>query len=73
MKLKINAIERVRTMGNNLNKDNNKYLLLNNNIHKYYVNSNHENHDCFQSHMVVHKNPKAQSGQLIPYVFLIIK
>ena len=51
-------------MGNNSNKDNNKNLILNNNIHKYYVNSNHENHDCFQSHMAVHNNPKAQSGTI---------
>ena len=54
MKMKINAIERVRTMGNKLNKDNKNLIFnLNNNIHKYYVNSNkgnnrnhhHENHD----------------------------
>ena len=73
MKMKINAIERVRTMGNNLNKNNKNLIFnLNNNIHKYYVNSNngknnnhhHDNHecqDCSQSHMIFH-NPKMQSG-----------
>ncbi len=76
MKLKINAIERVRTMGNNLNKDNKNLIFnLNNNIHKYYVNSNNgnnnnnrhannDNHDCSQSHMIVNNNPKAQSGTI---------
>jgi hypothetical protein len=72
MKIKINAIERVRTIGNNLNKDNKNLIFnLNNNIHEYYVKSNNDNnnihhqdnHDCSQSNMIFH-NPKAQSGTI---------
>jgi len=70
MKMKINAIERVRTMGNNLHKDNKNLIFnLNNNIHKYYLNSNSNNHDCSQSHMIV-QNPKAQSGTINSLVLL---
>ena len=67
-KMKINVIERVRTMGNNLNKDNKNVIFnLNNNIHKYYVNSHHNrskdknNNDCSQAPMIF-KNSKANSG-----------
>jgi len=64
-KMKINVIERVRTMGNNLNKDNKNLIFnLNNNIHKYYLNS-HQNrsNDLSQSPMII-ENPKAKSGTI---------
>ena len=65
-KMKINVIERVRTMGNNLHKDNKNVIFnLNNNIHKYYINSHHNrtknNNDCSQTPMIF-KNPKANTG-----------
>ena len=56
-KLKINVIERVRTMGNNLNKDSKNYIFnLNNNIHKYYINNNNhqtKSNDFSQSPMII--------------------
>ena len=70
---KINVIERVKTMGNHLNKNNKNIIFnLNNNIHKYYVNSHHNrtkiykknlnntnNNDCSQTSMI---NAKPNSG-----------
>ena len=63
MKMKINAIERVRTFGNKLNK-NNKALIfnLNNNIHKYYVNSNNNSHIDYSQAPMILQNPKTHSG-----------
>ena len=62
-KMKIKVIERVRTMGNHLNKNKNIIFNLNNNIHKYYVNSNHNrtnnNNDCSKNPMI---NQKSNSG-----------
>ena len=63
-KMKIKVIERVRTMGNNLNKENKNFIFnLNNNIHKYYVNNNHQtkSNDCTQSPMLIN-NQKNGSG-----------
>ena len=61
-KMQIKVIERVKTMGNNLNvnKDKNKYLILNlnNNIHKYYMNKKN-NKDNSQSPMLL-QNSKTQ-------------
>ena len=74
-KIKINVIERVRTMGNNLNKDNKNLIFnLNNNINKYYVNSHHNrtnnNFDCSQSPMII-QNQKANSGTNINSLLLL--
>ena len=59
--------ERVRTMGNNLNKNpKNVIFNLNNNIHKYYLNSHQNrsnNNDFSQSPMII-ENPKAKSGTI---------
>ena len=66
-KMKIKVIERVRTMGNNLNKNpKNVIFNLNNNIHKYYLNSHQNrsnNNDFSQSPMII-ENPKAKSGTI---------
>jgi hypothetical protein len=71
MKMKIKAIERVRSMGNNLNKDHKALIFnLNNNIHKYYLNNT--SNDYSQSHMIVH-NPKAKSGTNINTLLLLNK
>jgi hypothetical protein len=71
MEMKIKAIERVRSMGNNLNKDNKALIFnLNNNIHKYYLNNT--SNDYSQSHMIVH-NPKAKSGTNINTLLLLNK
>ena len=56
--MKIKVIERVRTMGNHLNKNKNIIFNLNNNIHKYYVNSYHNrsnnNNDCSKNQILEH-------------------
>ena len=71
MKMKIKAIERVRSMGNNLNKENIALIFnLNNNIHQYYLNNTSNDHS--QSHMIVH-NPKTQSGTNINTLLLLNK
>ena len=60
--MQIKVLERVKTMGNNLNvnKDKNKFLILNlnNNVHKYYMNKK-SNNDNSQSSMLLH-NSKTQ-------------
>ena len=62
--MKIKVIERVKTLENkiNLNKDRNKYMILNlnNNIHKYYIRKR-KNNDNSQSSMLLH-NLKTQIG-----------
>ena len=62
--MKIKVIERVKTLENkiNLNKDRNKYMILNlnNNIHKYYIRKR-KNNDNSQSSMLLH-NSKTQIG-----------
>ena len=71
MKMKIKAIEGVRSMGNNFNKDNKALIFdLNNNIHKYYLNNT--SNDYSRSYMIVH-NPKAQSGTNINILLLLNK
>jgi hypothetical protein len=66
--MKINVMERVRTMGNNLNKDKKNVIFISDNkMYKYYVNSHHNrskdknNNDCSQTPMIF-KNTKANSG-----------
>ena len=66
-KMKIKVIERVRTMGNNLNKNTKNVIFnINNNVHKYYLNSHQNrsnNNDFSQSPMII-ENPKAKSGTI---------
>ena len=62
--MKIKVIERVRTMGNNSNKENKNYIFnLNNNIHKFQVNNNHQtkSNDRTQTPMLI-INQKNGSG-----------
>ena len=80
MKMKIKAIERVRSLGNNINKDNKGIIVnLNNNINKYYINNNNKNNnnnndneDYSQSHMIM-QNPKAKSGTNINTLLILNK
>jgi hypothetical protein len=71
MKMEIKAIKRVRSMGNNINKDNKPLIFnLNNNIHQYYLNNT--SNDYSKLHMIDH-NPKAQSGTNINTLLLLNK
>ena len=83
-KMKINVIERVRTMGNNLNRNNRNLIFnLNNNLHKYYINSHHNrsnnnninssnnnNNDCSQNIMIF-QNKKPHSGTNIDSILVL--
>jgi len=72
MDMKIKVIERVKTLENNINinKDKNKYMILNlnNNIHKYYMNKK-QNNDSSQSSMLLH-NSKTHTGNNNNFSFL---